>query len=195
MLRRGNFQTSQNESIQQLVPIVPALRTSFGPSARYFILSGDDDGYFHIDPSNGDLYLMRQLDRESLPESAVGDRFSLVIQVTDGVKSVQTRVVVEVEDINDNRPRFHFNEHLISIVENLPVGFNVLQLTATDPDLVRVIQTNYYSHFQQLPYILFSSTTDSMSIYIGREWEIYFPIDRFERCFHDRSNNGLAQRE
>lgn len=91
-----------------------------------------------MDALNGELFLVRQLDRESLPKSAAGDRFSLIIQATSTVdtESSRARLVIDVEDINDNAPKFDSNEYIISIVENLPVGFNVLQLSASDPDLV-----------------------------------------------------------
>lgn len=136
----------QNESIRQLVPIVPPIRVQrageSNSAVRYSILGGDDDGYFRIDALSGELFLVRQIDREKLPVSAVGDRFSLVIQASVAVDAEpsRARLVIDVEDINDNPPVFDLKEHVITIVENLPVGFHVLQLSAVDPDLV---STNY----------------------------------------------------
>ena len=81
---------------------------------------------------------MREIDRDRLPASAVGDRFSLVIQasVAADAEPSRARLVIDIEDVNDNPPTFNPNDHVISIVENLPVGFHVLQLSAIDPDLV-----------------------------------------------------------
>jgi len=77
------------------------------------------------------------------PESiASKDRFSMIIQATMNDQSLEpytslARLIVDVEDVNDNIPRFEEpTEHVISIVENLPVGFNVLKLTAHDLDVV-----------------------------------------------------------
>ena len=96
-----------------------------------------------MEPETGDLYLLRQVDRETLPESITGrDRFSMIIQATHGehsgpeTQSSVARLIVDVEDVNDNSPTFDPPVHIISIVENLPIGFNVLKLTAHDPDLV-----------------------------------------------------------
>lgn len=44
---------------------------------------------------------------------------------------------VELLDINDNLPQFEVDLYNISIVENLPNGFSVLQVIATDQDQVR----------------------------------------------------------
>lgn len=107
-------------------------------TVRYSILSGNDDGYFGMDPNSGDLFLVRQVDREQLPASAINDRFTLTIQASSlSETSARARIFIDIEDINDNVPLFDTNEYSISIVENLPVSFHVLQLSATDIDLVK----------------------------------------------------------
>lgn len=126
------------------MPVDPPVASQdlFDHPIEYIILSGNDDGYFKMDPKTGDLYLVRQVDRERLPESIAGkDRFSMIIQATMNDQSLEpysslARLIVDVEDVNDNIPRFEPTEHIISIVENLPVGFNVLKLTAYDLDVV-----------------------------------------------------------
>lgn len=52
------------------------------------------------------------------------------------LKTGLARVEVEVLDINDNLPEFEVDLYNISIVENLPNGFSVLQVIATDKDQV-----------------------------------------------------------
>lgn len=145
----------KNETIRQPVTIVPAIRIqrtvqytdgtlaiteldtrSSISTVRYSILSGNDDGYFGMDPNSGDLFLVRQVDREQLPASAINDRFTLTIQASSlSETSARARIFIDIEDINDNVPLFDTNEYSISIVENLPVSFHVLQLSATDIDL------------------------------------------------------------
>lgn len=44
------------------------------------------------------------------------------------------RVEVEIMDLNDNLPEFEVDFYNISIVENLPNGFSVLQIIAADQD-------------------------------------------------------------
>ena len=106
----------------------------------YTILSGNEDGFFSMDATNGSLYLVRQLDRESM----ANDRFSLVIQASwiavsgfsSAVRFSLTRLIIDIIDVNDNAPKFSPVQRSISIVENLPNDFSVLKLTATDPDKV-----------------------------------------------------------
>ena len=43
---------------------------------------------------------------------------------------------VELLDLNDNQPQFEVEVYNISIVENLPNGFSVLQVVASDKDQV-----------------------------------------------------------
>lgn len=104
---------------------------------RYSILSGNDDGYFRLDPTTGEIILVRQVDRERLATNTEPSGFSLVIQAASAdAEPAVARLIVDVRDINDNPPVFHPAQHVISIVENLPVDFNVLRLSASDPDLV-----------------------------------------------------------
>lgn len=50
------------------------------------------------------------------------------------LKTGVARVEIEVLDLNDNLPEFEVDFYNISIVENLPNGFSVLQIVATDQD-------------------------------------------------------------
>lgn len=107
---------------------------------QFTIISGNDDGLFSIDPITGAIHLLRQIDREDLPPSAVGERFVLVVQASVSKReTAQIRVLIDVIDVNDNEPRFNPKKHVISIVENLPSGFSVLRVTASDPDSVGFI--------------------------------------------------------
>lgn len=55
-------------------------------------------------------------------------------QVDNPVKTGVARVEVEIMDLNDNLPEFEVDFYNISIVENLPNGFSVLQIIAVDQD-------------------------------------------------------------
>lgn len=52
---------------------------------------------------------------------------------------------IELLDINDNLPQFEVDIYNISIVENLPNGFSVLQVVATDQDQV-IILFHFYEY-------------------------------------------------
>ncbi|OAD62651.1 Cadherin-89D [Eufriesea mexicana] len=105
-------------------------------SVRYGIISGNELGFFHLDPKNGTLYLTRPIDLDA-ERNLPGNTFTLRIhasQVENPLKSAVARVEVEILDLNDNLPEFEVDLYNISIVENLPNGFSVLQVIAHDKD-------------------------------------------------------------
>ncbi|XP_026669009.1 cadherin-89D isoform X2 [Ceratina calcarata] len=103
---------------------------------RYDIISGNERGFFHLDPKNGTLFLKRPIDLDA-ERNLPSNTFTLQIhasQVDNPLKTAVARVEVEVLDLNDNLPEFEVALYNISIVENLPNGFSVLQVIATDKD-------------------------------------------------------------
>ncbi|XP_040829795.1 protocadherin gamma-A10-like [Ochotona curzoniae] len=78
-----------------------------------------------------ELVLERALDRE---EEAI---HHLVLTASDGgdpVRSGTVLISVTVFDTNDNAPVFTVPEYRVSVPENLPVGTQLLTVTATDKD-------------------------------------------------------------
>lgn len=66
-----------------------------------------------------------------------GNSFALQIEARQRdspIKRSVARVEIEIADLNDNRPEFEVEFYNISIVENLPSGFSVLQVNAIDRD-------------------------------------------------------------
>ncbi|KAF7386894.1 hypothetical protein HZH66_011346 [Vespula vulgaris] len=105
-------------------------------SIRYDIISGNEGGYFHLDPRNGSLYLKRPIDLDK-ERNLPNNTFALQIhasQIDNPLKMAMARVEIEVLDLNDNLPEFEVDLYNISIVENLPNGFSVLQVIARDKD-------------------------------------------------------------
>ncbi|XP_076758983.1 cadherin 89D [Xylocopa sonorina] len=103
---------------------------------RYDIISGNERGFFHMDPINGTLFLKRPIDLDA-ERNLPSNTFTLQIhasQVDNPLKTAAARVEVEVLDLNDNLPEFEVDLYNISIVENLPNGFSVLQVLARDKD-------------------------------------------------------------
>ncbi|CAH0723464.1 unnamed protein product, partial [Brenthis ino] len=103
---------------------------------RYALAAGDARGTFRLSALNGSLFLEREIDLDA-ETSLPGNTFVLQIQasqVDNPLKTAQARVEVEVLDLNDNLPNFEVDFYNISIVENLPNGFSVLQVMAADRD-------------------------------------------------------------
>lgn len=108
---------------------------SLNTTLIYDIISGNDRNLFWINPNTGIIYLMEEVDLEE--EALPGNSFALQIEARQRdspIKRAVARVEIEVADLNDNRPEFEVEFYNISIVENLPSGFSVLQVNAIDRD-------------------------------------------------------------
>lgn len=108
---------------------------SLNTTLIYDIISGNDRNLFWINANNGVIYLMKEIDLEE--ETLPGNTFVLQVearQKDSPIKRAITRVEIEILDLNDNRPEFEVEFYNISIVENLPSGFSVLQVNAMDRD-------------------------------------------------------------
>nr|XP_053655988.1 cadherin-89D-like isoform X2 [Cherax quadricarinatus] len=102
-------------------------------SLQYTLVESPAAEYFTLNPNTARLYLTKHLDREKLMDN------TLVLHVraaqVDNPRRVGSTVLeVVVEDVNDNLPQFTHDVYSISIVENLPSGFSVVQVSALDPD-------------------------------------------------------------
>ncbi|XP_058809929.1 cadherin-89D [Phymastichus coffea] len=103
---------------------------------RYDIISGNERGLFHLDPRNGTLFLERAIDLDA-ERNLARNTFVLQVhasQIDNPLKLAVARVEIQVLDLNDNLPEFEVDFYNISIVENLPNGFSVLQVIAYDRD-------------------------------------------------------------
>ncbi|XP_071484961.1 cadherin-23-like [Diadema antillarum] len=102
-----------------------------GDQLTYAIISGNDGGFFQINPVTGDVTLLRQLDREVQPQH------SLTITATDRGTPPQlatTLLTVIVQDFNDNAPQWNQLTYEVSIQEDSAPNSFVVQVDATDRD-------------------------------------------------------------
>ncbi|XP_015586375.2 cadherin-related tumor suppressor [Cephus cinctus] len=102
----------------------------YNDQVRYFLKEGDTD-LFRINASTGDIFLLRSLDREMVPEYTL----TLVAMDTGSPPLTGSGIVrVVVLDINDHSPEFARQEYRASVTENLPGGAWVARPSATDKD-------------------------------------------------------------
>ncbi|KAJ8383115.1 hypothetical protein SKAU_G00038930 [Synaphobranchus kaupii] len=100
----------------------------------YTLLSSTDPfslRKFRLDPGTGLLYTAESLDHETTR------RHTLTVMVRDQdipVKRNLARVIINVEDANDNAPRFTSSSYSGRVVESAAPGSAVLQVTALDKD-------------------------------------------------------------
>ena len=113
-------------------------RDADGDTPRYSITSGDGGSIFNINPSTGVLSLGKTVKGKQT-------QYSLQVRATDrGTgKFDEVRVIVNIEDINDNRPVFTVCPPKVSIEENKPSGEVVAQVTAVDKDRGRNKEVEY----------------------------------------------------
>ncbi|XP_041711685.2 protocadherin Fat 1a isoform X3 [Coregonus clupeaformis] len=86
---------------------------------------------FRLDPGTGALYTAERLDHETMR------RHTLTVMVRDQdipVKRNLVRVIVDVEDTNDNAPWFVGSPYSGRVFESAALGSAVLQVTALDKD-------------------------------------------------------------
>ncbi|XP_066592660.1 fat-like cadherin-related tumor suppressor homolog isoform X2 [Prorops nasuta] len=94
---------------------------------EFYIISGDPRSQFQV-RSTGEVYVAKALDRETV------DRYELAIVGTDGKYVFETKVIVQILDVNDNPPyclKYRYREILS---EGSHPGTYVLTVFATDYD-------------------------------------------------------------
>ena len=106
-------------------------RDTDGSSVRYSITSGNSGSIFKIDPTSGVLSLQQSV------KGRTQTQYSLQVRATDtgSAKFDEVRVVINIEDSNDNRPIFTNCPgagQTVKVEENKNSGERVYQVTAVD---------------------------------------------------------------
>lgn len=99
------------------------------PALTYrFAKNGNKDNMFSIDAFSGKLMLAHPLDHEKKQS------YELKIESTDAAHVAQTKVTVNVLDINDNAPVFSLPIYQVVLPEKTESGRTVVDVKATDLD-------------------------------------------------------------
>ncbi|XP_031417810.1 cadherin EGF LAG seven-pass G-type receptor 2-like [Clupea harengus] len=93
---------------------------------------------FTIAANIGIVSVTTPLDREEIASVTVQIK---AVQQDDSFKTANAMVVVSIEDINDNPPKFDKADYSVAVLENSPGGSFVLQPKVTDEDLGGFIGT------------------------------------------------------
>ena len=94
----------------------------------YSITGGNSKSHFTIDLKNGDINTTTSLNFE---ETAV---YNLTVTASDSKFSAHVNVIIQVVDVNDNRPSFDKSSYVASVAENSHVLTSVVTISASDPD-------------------------------------------------------------
>nr|XP_020454554.1 cadherin-23 isoform X2 [Monopterus albus] len=130
--------------------ITRALDADEGSNAivYYFIAGGNSDGNFGLS-INGELKVLKELDREVIPA------YSIIVKASSNrswapprsMRAAQPKpldpaqdpslleVRIELEDINDQTPRFTKAEYTAGVAANAKVGSDLIQVLAIDNDI------------------------------------------------------------
>uniref|UniRef100_A0A4W3GD15 FAT atypical cadherin 2 n=1 Tax=Callorhinchus milii TaxID=7868 RepID=A0A4W3GD15_CALMI len=115
----------------QFIVKVSAKDSDAGINAQIsYTLLGPATGEFRLDPQTGELTTFAPLDRES---QAV---YNLVAKASDGSgQYCEMDIVLVLEDINDNPPKFSAPQYSVSIFDNTTIKTPVAVVHARDPDV------------------------------------------------------------
>ena len=120
----------ENEPNGKLIGQVKAKDSDVGINAKitYIIKRGNTDGNFRIDADDGRVLVNGNIDYEAK------QTYELVIGARDGKHEDTTRMVIAIENENDNNPTFQTQLYEVYIEENKKEGSLVTTVKATDPD-------------------------------------------------------------
>lgn len=105
----------------------------------YNLAEENTSKYFHIDFKTGMLSVTDFLDYETQAKHL------LTVRATDSVTGTfsEARVEIDIEDVNDNAPVFDNLTYTAEVLEGLPVGTSVIQVSAFDRDTGRNKDVTY----------------------------------------------------
>ncbi|XP_072296133.1 protocadherin Fat 2 [Eucyclogobius newberryi] len=95
-------------------------------------VESNKDKVFSLDEESGTLVVQKTIDHEKTKWYQI----DVVAQGNHNGTEVASMVsvVIQVQDVNDNRPVFDASPYRAYLAENMPAGTTVIQVTANDPD-------------------------------------------------------------
>lgn len=130
---RYNTSVLEGPSTASDIAEVRAVGYSIGETITYSIVTPSD--FFIISKSTGIVSTLagREFDRETV------DRYEIVVQARDGgnpmPRVAQSVVLVEVDDVNDNAPKFTEESYFFVVKKSVDVGATVGKVEAHDSDI------------------------------------------------------------
>ncbi|XP_066507394.1 protocadherin gamma-C5-like [Hoplias malabaricus] len=100
---------------------------------RLRIATESGEQFFGLDSRSGELTVREVIDRESLCEQSASCVLPLQLIIEDPLQFY--RVEVDIQDINDNSPRFLSSSHVLEVAESTLTGARFRLEPALDPDV------------------------------------------------------------
>lgn len=120
----------ENGALNSTVTVVTA-QSSNGVPVSYDIAGGNIGRAFGVESNTGRIYVKGEVDYELMAE------YRLWIEADQGGSTPATsyaEVVITVDDVNDNKPKFTQAVYEVAIEERTMFGSSILTVTATDAD-------------------------------------------------------------
>ncbi|XP_033106017.1 protocadherin-9-like isoform X2 [Anneissia japonica] len=117
--------------------LVENLGLQLGSGAAFSILGDLDSVPFAVN-NDGELYTTEVIDREVGKCSEYLDddcQYNLRILIKDGSNIQVKRVLIRLNDTNDNNPIFFYNQYQIDVSESVAVGTEIPMESAVDEDV------------------------------------------------------------
>ncbi|CAD5125875.1 DgyrCDS14066 [Dimorphilus gyrociliatus] len=128
------FTVKENVPLPYIVGKLNASDLDFGASGTisYWIVGGNPFGTFGVNRTSGEIYAARTIDYE------LACQHEMIVEALDNSpnspKFSKVKVIIKIEDINDNAPIMQALPPSISISENSPRGSLLHTFLATDKD-------------------------------------------------------------
>ncbi|XP_078241753.1 protocadherin Fat 2 isoform X1 [Pogona vitticeps] len=158
----------------------------------YSLVQGSTDesnkeGVFALDKQTGALTIQKAMDHEKMKWYQVDVLAHCSHQDTDLVSLVS--INIHVKDVNDNKPIFEADPYRAFVMENMPAGTTVIQVTAIDQDTGSDGQVTY-SLGSEASNIRELFTIDSESGWIMTLKELDCEVQETYRFFVVASDHG-----
>ena len=176
----NSLSVDEEVPINTVVGMVNAFDADSGINAQltFAISPATINNYLSINSSTRNIYTIDILDREQLVNNGMfippASSETFTITATDGgspIMSAEVQVVLTLRDINDNTPVFSDLEDEVNVSESSAVGFEILQVTATDADLGINAQLEF-SAMDNKSIFTIDSVTGILSLLKSLDYEI-----------------------
>lgn len=138
--KRVYFANVEENKLTQVLSVSATDKDPFGGLVYSLNTSYPNSRRFNIDPTSGAISTAEPLDRETK------DRYVIQVVVADGGTPARTdsaTVMINVTDVNDNRPTFNTSTYTVTVLENIPVNTIVTKVSASDRDLGNNAKLSY----------------------------------------------------
>ncbi|XP_025023607.1 protocadherin Fat 2 [Python bivittatus] len=147
----------------------------------------NEEGIFTLDKQTGALTVQKAMDYEKMKWYQVDVLAHSSHKNTELVSLVS--ISIHVKDVNDNKPIFEADPYRAFVMENMPAGTPVIQVTADDQDTGSDGQVTY-SLGSELSYIREFFTIDSENGWIVTLKELDCEVQKIYKFFVVASDHG-----